>query len=523
MQPARRSSAGVSNSHERERAGGYHPAGPPRTPPINLPERLNDMATATVTAGRGRGNAKPAAPPAIEMVKLSELRPSPKNDLLYRPAAPDALAVLAEDIGANGLREPLTVTRCGVIVSGHRRHAACKLAGLEFVPVRRVDLDPDADDFAAHLARHNLQRVKGADEIINEQVALTSAEDAYEELVAHRAEKSRVKSPTIHLRERSARAEITAAKRPLLDAILKVLEDNSAYWPLSDRQVHYRLLNDPPLIHAGKPGSRYRNDLKSYKAVCELLTRARIAGEVDYDAIEDPTRAFTAWDVHPGVGPFVARELDGLFRGYCRDRMRTQPLHVELVVEKNTVAGIIEPVAGRYAIPMTVSRGYCSLDPRHKMAGRFLATGKARMLALFVTDLDPEGEDIPHAFGRSMRDDFGLGDRVAVAKLALTAEHVARFGLAPQMKAKAKSSRRNRFVAAHGEGVYELEAIAPADLQSLADEGVRSFLDTELFNRETAAEKEDARHLNAYRTVVRDAIGGAKSILSQSGADGGAQ
>jgi hypothetical protein len=40
---------------------------------------------------------------------------------------------------------------------------------------------------------------------------------------------------------------------------------DSRYWPLTVRQVHYLLLNDPPLRHDKKPGSVYVNDKASYK------------------------------------------------------------------------------------------------------------------------------------------------------------------------------------------------------------------------------------------------------------------
>jgi len=58
------------------------------------------------------------------------------------------------------------------------------------------------------------------------------------------------------------RDEILAAKKPLLEAILQVLNEQRDYWPLSVRQIHYRLLNSKPLLHASKPG-KYGNDKAS--------------------------------------------------------------------------------------------------------------------------------------------------------------------------------------------------------------------------------------------------------------------
>lgn len=53
----------------------------------------------------------------------------------------DELARLAEDIAANGLRDPITLTPDGLIIDGRNRYAACQQAGVEprFVP---TDDDP---------------------------------------------------------------------------------------------------------------------------------------------------------------------------------------------------------------------------------------------------------------------------------------------------------------------------------------------------------------------------------------------
>ncbi len=101
-----------------------------------------------------------------------------------------------------------------------------------------------------------------------------------------------------------------------LAAIRKIIEERRAFWPLSDRQIHYALLNDPPLVHASKSGSVYRNDRRSYQALTDLLTRARVAGIIPMEVIEDATRPVTVWDVHADVQGFLRRELDGFCGNY---------------------------------------------------------------------------------------------------------------------------------------------------------------------------------------------------------------
>lgn len=235
-----------------------------------------------------------------------------------------------------------------------------------------------------------------------------------------------------------------------------------------------------------------------------MLTRARLVGRVPFDAIDDVTRTVTIFDTHANVQPFVRREIDGMFMGYRRDVMQTQPHHVEIVAEKLTVATVVRSVAGVYSIPMTVGRGYTSLPPRYKMAQRFLRSKKAKLVVLFVCDFDPEGNDIPQSFINSMREDFGVP--AEGVRVALTGRQVQEMRLVPMMTAKAKSSRRGKFVGEHGENVFELEAVPSATLAGIVADSIRAVIDIPLYNAEVDAEKADAAEIGALRQRVTRAM-----------------
>jgi hypothetical protein len=161
-------------------------------------------------------------------------------------------------------------------------------------PVSRAQ---DHDAFMAMLVGFNRQRVKSLDEMVREQAVLTNPDETYRALIAARSESSKVHVPEIDIREEKFRARISAAKIPFLKAIQAVLNEFKAYWPVSERFIHYKLLNNPPLTHASKPHSQYKNDHASSKKLSELATRARIEGIIPEDAIEDPTRPTTLWRV----------------------------------------------------------------------------------------------------------------------------------------------------------------------------------------------------------------------------------
>lgn len=465
-------------------------------------------------------------PGSTILIPMVDIYPSPENAKLYHPINsdnPNVLA-LAHSIAERGLLEPLVVTRDHYIISGHRRYAAAWLAGLDKLPCRissMISRTEDPDAFIVALREHDRQRVKSLDETIREAVASADPEIAYEALLEERAQNLHVVVPAMDLRERQARKEISDAKYPFLNAIIRVLNSLREFWPVSERQIHYNLLNDPPLKHASKPHSTYRNDHESAKSLSELCTRARIAGFIPMDAIDDDTRPVVLWNVYPDAAAFMEEQLKKFMTGYHRNLLRSQPHHIELLVEKNTIATIVEQVAGLYGMTMTSGRGYASVPPRYKLAKRFDASGKDKLILLIVSDFDPEGDSIAETYARSMRDDFHI--EIHPIKVALTQEQT--HGLPESVDPKPDSSRYRGFVERYCPSrhvspcfksqrclkpkhlhddpkVYELEAIPPSQLQEIVRDAIDCMLDLDLFNAELRQEKQDAIQIQAKRKAV---------------------
>jgi hypothetical protein len=460
------------------------------------------------------------APPKsgqVRILPIDSVFPSPENDRLYRPANPNDpdIVALAESVKEHGIREPLVVTIDSFILSGHRRHTAARLAGLTQVPCRIevVSRREEPDRFLALLREFNRQRVKSLDEQLREEVISCDPQQAYQSLIQHRRQRAADAFDDVDLLDipqGKKRAAISAAKWPFVDAIRDILSDRREFWPLSVRGIHYPLLNDPPLIHASKPDSRYTNTLESYKALDDLLTRLRIFGWIPMACIDDETRPVVTWDAHRTAGDFIARELAGFLKDYWRDLMQSQPNHVEIVGEKNTLHSILKPVAARYCIPLTSGRGFASVPPRFKMAERYRQSGKERLVVLIVSDFDPEGEQIAESFAISMRRDFGI-ETIDAIKVALTAEHVGTLDLPPALDAKKTSSRYKKFVSKHGTKVHEVEAISPGQLQQILTDAIDSVIDIDVFNHELDREKQDAAELDVHRRRALAALAGVQT------------
>jgi hypothetical protein len=439
----------------------------------------------------------------VRQVNLAAIRPHPLNDKLYAPVDPDDPAIrdLAKDIRKNGVLEPLVLTKDFVVLSGHRRRVAAGLARLTDVPCRVMPFNSEDARCLALLASHNKHRVKTADEILREEVIdASTARDSHRRLIEHRKRNASVQVQQIKIEGVKHRWQISKAKRPMLDAVLRVLESYRQFLPVTLRRIHYALLNDPPLRHAGKPGSRYRNTVQSYKDLSDLLLRARQENYLPWEWVHDPTRPVTNWACHDNVQDFMREQFKGFLRGYHRDYLQSQPNHIEMVGEKITLDGVIRPVVGEYGIRVTTGRGYCSYSKLKEMADRFEGSGKEKLVVLFLSDFDPEGEDIPHAFARCLRDDHDIEEYELVpVKVALTEAQVRQLGLPPQMTAKEGSSRRDKFVEQHGEQVFELEAVPPERLQAILRDAINSVIEVNLFNAEIDREGQDAADLDRIR------------------------
>lgn len=94
---------------------------------------------------------------SVSQVELRQIEPNPVQP--RRDFDEEALAQLAESIRENGLISPITVRKTDggyQIVAGERRWRACRLAGLDKVPVMVVEAD---DKLAFEMAMiENLQR-----------------------------------------------------------------------------------------------------------------------------------------------------------------------------------------------------------------------------------------------------------------------------------------------------------------------------------------------------------------------------
>jgi hypothetical protein len=225
----------------------------------------------------------------------------------------------------------------------------------------------------------------------------------------------------------------------LIASASEILEENA---PQTVRQVFYQLVSRQDL----------ENSLASYKATCRALVAARKEGLIAWEAIEDRLRRPREVAMWTGLGAFVATAT----ASFRRDVWVTQPNYVECWCEKDALSGIFEDALSRYGVTLNVGRGYDGWTSIKDAAARY---GELPVSILYYGDFDPSGEDMV----RSLHERLAwFGARVNIVKSALTRADIERYRLPPNFT-KITDTRRDRFVAKHGDISVELDAL-PIDV-----------------------------------------------------------
>jgi len=453
----------------------------------------------------------------VRQLFVSEVAPAPINSDIYRqPGADDALEELVESIEKRGIMTPLTVSEDLYIISGHRRREAAIRAQVAKIPcIVREGIFYPSKEFSELLVEANTQREKTLKEIAAEHVVLKSGEEAAAALYIARAKKLHdVWMEPLDAYENGAGCErkgISEAKTPMAAAVINCLEELEKYLPVTLRQLHYRLLNEPPLRHAKKPGSTYRNDRQSYQDLSDLVTRLRALGVIKRSAMIDHTRETHRAACGRSAGDYVKKEQEYLLRTYWRDLMQSQPLHIEIIAEKNTVLSTLKPIADKFTLPLSILRGYPSFSMVADIHDRIEAArreGKSETRLIAVTDHDPEGEDICRAVERILCRDFNVeAGSIQTIKATLTMEQIREHNLPENQAVKISSSRAKGYVDKHGRHTWELEALHPEQLQQLVINAIDSSLDVDAFNAELVKETAEAVELDAMRQRMLAAMG----------------
>lgn len=267
----------------------------------------------------------------------------------------------------------------------------------------------------------------------------------------------------------------------LIDQANNIIDSYSQQgYDLTLRQLYYQLVTKNTL----------KNCQKEYKRLGTIISDARRAGLIDWNAIVDRTRMLR--------GPSDWESPQSIIRsaayGYREDLWKNQQSYIEIWFEKDALLGVFERAAEDYRLPYFSCRGYVSDSEIWSAAQRLKTiykTGKDIIL-LHFGDHDPSGLDMSRDIEARLTL-FGLYG-FEVRRLALNMDQIEEYNPPPN-PAKDTDARFEKYEAEFGDESWELDALDPATLNELVREEVEDLIDLEQWEKDKEIEEEKREEL----------------------------
>lgn len=283
----------------------------------------------------------------------------------------------------------------------------------------------------------------------------------------------------------------------LINVINSVIEEYTAQgFDLTLRQVYYQLVARDYIP----------NNERSYKNTGNLINDARMAGLIDWLAIQDRTRNIrrnSHWSSPADI-------MGSVLYSYAIDRRKDQPNYIEVWVEKDALIGIVQQISSKLDVPCFSCRGYVSASEMWSAAQRFIRQDhRERRVILHLGDHDPSGKDMTRDIAERL-DIFGAD--VEVQRIALNWDQIDQYSPPPN-PAKLTDSRAGAYIAEFGHESWELDALEPKVLTGLIREHVDALTDRTLLADAIRREDTDKEELELVKNNWHEAV----ELLQQEG------
>jgi hypothetical protein len=265
-----------------------------------------------------------------------------------------------------------------------------------------------------------------------------------------------------------------------------IVEYSAAGYDLTLRQLYYQFVSRDLL----------KNTQKEYKRLGSIINDGRLAGLIDWDAITDRTRFLTGLSHWDSPGHIVA-SCAAQFRV---DKWKTQPIRVEVWIEKEALAGVFQRVCNTHDIPYFSCKGYTSQSEMWAAARRLKehVNGGQGAVILHFGDHDPSGLDMT----RDIRDRLKLFHcPVEIHRLGLNMDQIEEYAPPPN-PAKATDARFDAYQDEFGDESWELDALEPKILADLVSNWILANRDEAAWKKSEALQEKGRKRLREVSKTV---------------------
>lgn len=257
----------------------------------------------------------------------------------------------------------------------------------------------------------------------------------------------------------------------LIATMNAIIADYSAQgFILTVRQLYYQLV----------AANVIPNTELSYKRTTSVANDARMAGLMDWDAIEDRTRAFLRRQRWKDGAELLNAAADS----FHIDMWQRQVSRVFCIIEKEALVGVLEPTCRKWDVPILAARGYPSSTVLREFAISDLLPyiGSHDIIVLHLGDHDPSGIDMTRDLKE--RIDLFCGKRIQLKRIALTMDQVNE-RQPPPNPAKVTDSRFKEYSEVYGDESWELDALPPQYLADLMEAEISRQVEPEQWKADT--------------------------------------
>lgn len=252
----------------------------------------------------------------------------------------------------------------------------------------------------------------------------------------------------------------------MIEDINTIIEEyQAAGYILTVRQLYYQLVSRDII----------ENTMRSYQNAARLINDARLAGLIDWDAIEDRTRDFITrnrWDSGRQL-------LDASAAQFHMDMWEGQSRRVFVIVEKEALTGVLEPTCRQYDVPLLAARGYPSASVVREFADSVVlpALRDAQdVLILHLGDHDPSGIDMSRDLIERVNLFTANENGFELRRIALNMPQVEELKPPPN-PAKSTDARFAEYARKFGKQSWELDALPPQYLVKLITRHIKKEID----------------------------------------------
>lgn len=237
------------------------------------------------------------------------------------------------------------------------------------------------------------------------------------------------------------------------------------------------------------------NKQSEYKRLGTIISDGRLAGLIDWDAIEDRTRNRVSNPHWSDPGEIIEAAAES----FQLDHWQGQKFRPEVWIEKEALAGVIATICEQLDVSYFACKGYVSQSEMWDAAQRLYRLYHAGIVPVIIHlgDHDPSGIDMTRDIVDRVRL-LAYGQEIPINRIALNWEQIEEFNPPPN-PAKLSDSRANGYISRYGNDSWELDAIDPRTLRVLIRNTVEHYRDDTIYESVIRQEKE-------YRQVLRDFV-----------------